>query len=785
MTKRIKRLKEKLFEMDDRTVFLERLPLMRKGYEKHREKPLSLLYALIFDEILSGMSIVIDSEDLVVGRVKETVPSDEEEETIREIAAYYNEVCPEAVTLPEPSFEDWAYTGRISQQSRSAFQIAAAPSWFSSAGHITVSWETLLNKGMTGVRETAAQTAAAIDNSEPEGRRKLEFLQAVIISCDAVVKFAERYAAALAGLAENEQDEIRREELRETAGILKNVPAFPAKSFREALQSIWLLDLIMHEVCGSRDYTPGRMDQYLYDYYRSDLERGVMTKDEAIELLQSVFIHTVEISGLSDHTHGSGAFNYTATATVKRSLCRDSVQYLVLAGQKAGGADACNELSSVILDAIDEVRTKSPAVIIRYHKGIDSDFWQKACNMTAGSFNNIGIYNDAPVIEALVSGGVKREDAVNYSHYGCCNPAIPGKDAQLREDQRNLAKILELTLNDGFDPVAGVQRGPHTGKADELESFEQLMAVFERQLDADIARAIDRKEARYTAYFKKKPFSFESCLLEGCVEEATDCNDPKRNPSLGGPGYIHLTMLGGGLATTADSLAAIKKMVYEEKELSLPELKKALDTNYEGHEMLRLKLLNKYPKFGNDNEYVDSIAASIARAYCDSVQSHGANRPDLGLCWPILYTYHRYRTCGLETGATPDGRRAFEPVSENQSPVNGGDTKGISALINSLSKLNGAFKLTPGGGLTINIHPTALAVEHGAKVIADLHETYFEKGGLYIQTNIIDRDTLIEAKQHPEKHRDLLVRVTGYSAYFVTLSPESQDNIIARYAHSA
>jgi formate C-acetyltransferase len=304
-------------------------------------------------------------------------------------------------------------------------------------------------------------------------------------------------------------------------------------------------------------------------------------------------------------------------------------------------------------------------------------------------------------------------------------------------------------------------------------------------MNEDIARAVRRQAERFRAYVADRPFSFESCLLEGCVEAAMDCNDPRRNPSMGGPGYIHMLLHGGGLATTADSLVAIKKMVYEEGETSLPDLKKALDDNYEGHELLRLKLANKYPKFGNDDDYVDSIASEIGHAFCAQVVSHGSTEPNLGLCWPTLYTYHRHRSCGLETGATPDGRMAFEPVSENQSPANGRDRKGISALVNSLSKLNSALELTPGGGLTMNMHPTAVMVESGASIISDVYETYFERGGLHIQLNVIDRDTLLDAQEHPEKHRELLVRVTGYSAYFVSLSPESQDHIIAQYAHSA
>jgi pyruvate formate-lyase/glycerol dehydratase family glycyl radical enzyme len=783
---RIQRLKEKLFSMDNRTMFLERLFLMKKGYEKYRDERPSVRYALILNEILANISVVIDEDDLIVGRIKETIPTAQEEESLKEIAEYYKSVCPEAMNSPKISVKDWANSEKKTDEeeflSGVFFSSIASLSWFSTAGHITVAWDILLNKGMKGVRDLAQEKLVELDN-DPESVKKRHFLEAVTISCDAVINFAKRYEEYLATLAKDEKDEGRRDDLLKVREVFKRVPAYPARSFHDALQSVWFLDLVMHTVCGARDYALGRMDQYLYDYYKRDIEQGRLTKDDAIELLQNVFIHTVEISGLGDQAHGSKAFGYTTTMPIKRSRCKDSVQYLILAGQTLDGRDACNELSYVILDAVDELRTKTPNITLRYHKGIDREFWLKACDLMRRRFNNIGVYNDDVMIGAFENCGVRFEDAMTYSHYGCCNPCIPGKDAQLREDQRNLAKILELTLNDGFDPVATVQRGPHTGRVDDFETFDDLMDAFKIQMRNDVARAVESKVRHYSKYVKERPFSFESCLLEGCVERAMDCNDPNRNPVFGGPGYIHHNIDAGGLATAADSLAAIKKLVYDDKEITLRELKKALDTNFGDHEMLRLRMLNKCPKFGNDDDYVDSLAREIGLAFCREVVSYDSKHPVLGQCWPQLYTYHRYRSCGLETGATPDGRRAWEPVSENQSPTNGCDRKGFSALINSLSKLRESFSLTPGGGVTVSMHPTTLMVEDGAKVIADTIETYFEMGGMHLQTNIVDKDTLIDAQNHPEKHRDLIVRVTGYSAYFVTLSPESQDNIITRFSH--
>jgi formate C-acetyltransferase len=782
---RIKRLKEKLFLTSNRTVFLERLFFMKTGYEKYQDEFPSVRYARVLNEILSNISIVIDEDDLIVGRIKESIPSVQEKEALQEISEYYNSVCPESMRSSmknEKRGDSGKNIGEKEDLDRAFFSSIASRSWFSTAGHITVAWDILLNKGMKGIRDLAQEKLGALSD-DPENLKKRHFLEAVTISCETVITFAKRYEESLANIAKDEKDESRKDDLLKMREVLQRVPAYPARSFHEALQSVWFLDFIMHTVCGARDYALGRMDQYLFPYYKNDIEQGRLTRDDVIELLQNVFIHTVEISGLGDQAHGSKAYQYTPTMPIKQSRSRDSVQYLILAGQTLGGQDACNELSTVILDAVDEVRTKTPNITIRYHKGIDREFWLKACDLMRRGLNNIGVYNDDVMISAFQNCGVQPEDAINYAHYGCCNPCIPGKDAQLREDQRNLAKMLELTLNDGFDPVAKIQRGPHTGSVDCFEAFDDLMDAFKLQIKDDVSRAVENKVKYYSTYVQERPFSFESCLLEGCVETAMDCNDPNRNPNLGGSGYIHHNIDAGGLATAADSLAAIKKLVYDDKETSLREVREALDSNFEGHEMLRLRMLNKCPKFGNDDDYVDTLAKEIGHAFCREVVSYDSKHPILGQCWPQLYSYHRYRSCGLETGATPDGRRAWEPVSENQSPTNGCDRKGLSALINSLSKLHESFSLTPGGGVTINMHPTAVMVDDGAKVIADTMETYFEKGGMHLQINLVDKDTLIDAQNHPEKHRDLLVRVTGYSAYFVTLSPESQDNIISRFPH--
>jgi len=750
-----KRLKEKLFRQDQQAMFLERAVAIKRASEKFADQPDALRYALTFAEILSSISVIIDEDDIIVGRIRETVPTKEEREEL--VGDFWMGTVLGTLSAEEHfSREFESMPGqRFDLQLDSPFMKYWKPPWFMSVGHITVSWERLLTMGMQGIRELAQERLKALQPIDSAEVKKSEFLQAVIICCDAVTNYIYRYAEEAGRLAKETKDNSRRNELSEIKEICQKVPAYPPENFREALQSIWFLELILHTVGGSIDYSLGRMDQYLYPIYRRDIERGMITRDEAKEILKHLFIHENELSGIGDQW-----------ASRRKTLWTDSVIYVFTGGQTAEGRDAVNDLSFLILDALDELRLKSPPFMVRYHHGINREFWLKTCDALRRGLV-IGIYNDEAVVPAFIGAGFTKEVARTYAHVGCLNAAIPGKEPQHREYQFNLLKYLELALNNGLDPVTNTQMGPQTGDTSSFNTFEELMTAYCEQLRHGIKDGIENK-AQFWAV-ASSPFTFESVLLDGCVENAADCNE-------GGTGYIHVDYFGGGIATIADSLAAIRKLVFEDKEMSLAQLRDMLNKNFEGHEVLRQRLLNKFPKFGNDDDYVDSIAREVGFAFCHEVLKY--KNTSIGISVPGLYTWHRNKSLGWETGATPDGRKARDPLSENQSASSGMDRKGPTALLNSVVKL--PLNLTAGGGLTINLHPTMVAGEEGTKTLSDFFETFFHKGGLMIQVNIIDKKTLLNAQKHPEKHRNLVVRVTGYSAYFVALDPATQDNIIAR-----
>jgi pyruvate formate-lyase/glycerol dehydratase family glycyl radical enzyme len=747
MRERIARMKARLFAVDDRTVFWERLLALRRTHQMHGHERPTRLYALALREITETMSVVIGEDDLILGEPPEILLPSEDEALF---AAYAKEY----------------------------FQ----PRWFATRGHMTPAWDLLLGRGLLAIGREALERSAALPPDADDAAQRREFWEAIAICCQAVVALSTRYAEGAARMAEATADPARRAELESIAAVCQRVPGLPARTFREAVQAVWFLDFVLHAVCGARDYSVGRLDQYLLPYYRRDIDGGALTREDARELLQCLFIKMNAFIGIHDHY----------TTPVKRSLCKDSVQYVVVGGQTPDGRDATNELSFLCLEAIDELRIKEPNLTVRYHPRIDRDFWRSVCDAVRRGAS-IGIYNDDVVIASLENLGLSISDARGYVHYGCCNPHLPGWEPQLREYQHSLVKCLELALNTGRDPYPTpptrlenelrdhspafsadeVYAGPPTGDVDHLKTFTDLMRAVKMQIGHDVARAVALKRRFYDEdYLAHRPFCFESAFVHDCITRGRDANH-------GGARYVHHNNYAGGLATVADSLVALKKAVYEEGWLSLAELRDALAANFAGRDTLRQRLLNRYPKFGNDDAEADAVAAEIAECFCREVLKH--RDPVVGVCWPGIYTYHRFKGIGHISGATPDGRLAGAPTSENQGPAPGRDRCGPTATLRSLAKL--PLHLTPSGGQTLTLHPTLFSGPDGTKHLSDLIETYFDLGGQHLQINIVNAETLRAAQRAPEEYRGLVVRVTGYSAYFVTLDRQSQDLLIAAATH--
>ncbi|MHB1007459.1 MAG: pyruvate formate lyase family protein [Chloroflexota bacterium] len=748
MRERVSRIRERLFTVDDRTVFWERVLALKQASEKHRAESGARLYALAMREVTENISVVIGEDDLIVGQPLEVLLSLEEEALL---ADYGNEYL--------------------------------RPLWFTTRGHLVPAWDIVLGRGLLSVKQEAEERIASLSPDEDDAERRREFWEAVAISCQAVVDLSLRYASQATRMAEETPDPARRHELRRVADACRQVPAHPARTFHEAVQAMWFTDFVLHAICGARDYSVGRLDQWLLPYYERDIASGVISREDALELIECMYIKMNEFIGFNDHY----------TTPVKRSVCRDSVQYLVVAGQQADGSDATNAVSFLCLEAADDLRIKEPNLTVRYHSGIDRSFWMAVCEAVRSGVS-IGIYNDETVIASLTNLGLSLEDARGYLHYGCCNPHLPGWEPQLREYQHSLVKCLELALNDGHDPypvkpprihtelgehspgwpVDEVFAGPPTGNTEDLKTFADLMAATKTQIANEVDRAIALKRRFYEEdYLKHRVFCFESVLMHDCVARGKDLDH-------GGARYVHHNNYAAGLANVADSLLAIKKAVYEEGWLNLSELRDLLATNFVGKEDARQRLINKYPKFGNDDDEVDGIAREIAECFCQEVLKH--RDPVVGVCWPGIYSYHRFKSLGYMSGATPDGRLSGMPLSENQGPGPGRDLLGPTAMLRSLAKL--PFHLTPGGGQTTALHPTLFSGAYGTKRLSELVETYFHLGGQHLQLNVVTAEMLREAQREPEKYKGLVVRVTGYCAYFVTLDRQSQDILIAAADHS-
>jgi formate C-acetyltransferase len=520
------------------------------------------------------------------------------------------------------------------------------------------------------------------------------------------------------------------------------------------------VDLVLHAVVGARDFALGRMDQFLFPYYEADLEAGRTTPEAAQELIECLFVKCNEIIGYADQANAR-----------KRSLCQDSVQYAILGGQTPEGHDATNALSTICLRA-GHLMLKQPTIKVRYFEGIDAGFWQEACRLVRAG-GSVGVYNDEVEIPAFLSVGVDLEDARNYVHYGCCNANVPGKEGSLRERWHSLPKFLELGLNDGVDPGSGEQVGPRTGKIDTLQSVDAIIDAMQAQM----RHALEAERAQFPPLTDEDKaqcsFTLESVFLEACIENG-------REWRLGGTQYWHKSQHGSGIGSVADSLAAIQRVVFDEGQLTLSELRDAINSDFEDHEPLRQQLLNRCPKYGNDEEGVDALAVRVADIFCDEVVR--CNEVPHGMrFWPEIYSYHNNRRLGKELGATPDGRKRGEAISENQSPSYGMDLAGATACLRSMAKL--PFHRTPGGGTNLRLHPSTVRGEKGLEALSDLLATYFRLGGQHLQVNVVDGEMLREAQERPEDHRSLSVRVVGYSAYFVTLARDAQEDLIRRTEH--
>jgi formate C-acetyltransferase len=510
-------------------------------------------------------------------------------------------------------------------------------------------------------------------------------------------------------------------------------------------------------------FNPGRLDQHLLPFYRKGLEDGTLTEDKAKELLQLFWIK----------------FNNQPAppkvgVTAEESNTYNDFALINLGGVKTDGSDGVNEISCLVLDVVEEMRIQQPGSMVQISKRTPDDFLKRALRIVKTGFGQPSVFNTDVIIQELLRQGKAIEDARNGGASGCVETGAFGKECYILTGYFNLVKALELTLSNGVDPRTGEKIGLETGETHNFSSFEELFSAFEKQLRHFVDIKIKGNNVIERLYAEHLPVPFLSLLIDDCIASGRDYNE-------GGARYNSSYIQGVGLGTVADSLTAIKYHVFDEKDIEFSELLRVLKTNFDGCEVLRQRLLNKTPKYGNDDEFADEVMKAVFEAYFRAIDG----RPNAkGGCYRVNLlptTVHIY--FGKVVGATPDGRKSGEPLSEGVSPVQGADRRGPTAVIKSVSKIDHAR--TGGTLLNQKFAPELLADEEGLDKLAHLIRTYFKLDGHHIQFNVINANTLRDAQRHPEKYRDLMVRVAGFSDYFVNLSRDLQNEIIKRTEHKS
>lgn len=780
---RVQRIKERFLAVTPE-ICVERAQLITKSYQQTEAEPIYIRRARALEKILAEMTIYIQDEELIVGnqttrpRSSPVCPefsckwleaeldrlekrsgdvfliSEEKKEALRELFPYW-----EGKTTNERAA---ALMTQEAKDAQAAGVFTVGNYFFNGVGHISVDYAKVLRVGLNGIIAEAEAEIAKLDVTDPVQLKKMHFLQAVIIANRAVIRFAERFAEEAQRLLAKEKDPQRQAELLEISRICRKVPAKPAGTFWEALQSFWFVQLVIQLESNGHSISPMRFDQYMQPYFRASIDRGEMTVEQGQELLDLLWIKFTEINKVRDEGSTKAFGGYPM------------FQNLIVGGQTRDGRDATNELSYMCLQATANTQLYQPSISIRVHEGTPDELYMKAIAVSGLGLGMPAYYNDRYIIPALLSRGLTREDARDYGIIGCVEPQVGGKTEGWHDAAFfNMAKVLELALNDGVDPATGKQLGPQTGDLTTFKTFEDVVTAYRKQMEYFVRLLVISDNAVDIAHGERAPLPFLSSLAEDCIVKGKSLQE-------GGAHYNYTGPQGVGVANVGDSLTAVKKLVFEDKAVTLADLKEALRTNFEGREDLRQMLVNRAPKYGNDDDYADELAREGALIYCKEVEKY--TNPRGGHFQPGLYPVSANVPLGATVGATPDGRKAGTPLADGVSPVSGRDTAGPTAAVQSVAKLDHVIA-SNGTLLNQKFHPSAMQDEQGQRNLKAVTETLFTAGGLHVQYNVVSRDMLLDAQKNPDKYRSLVVRVAGYSAFFTALDKALQDDIIARTEH--
>jgi formate C-acetyltransferase len=765
----------------------ERAILITKFYQSKiaKQVPVPMKRALAFKHLLENKKIRINDGELIVGErgsaPKETptypeicchtledldvlnsrkkIPYAVDERMMR---VYRDKIIP---FWKGRSIRDLIFD-RMSDEWKSAFEAGVFTEFLEqrAPGHTVVD-DKIYKKGLLDFKEDIARSVENLDFvKDTEASEKREELKGMEIAADAVIHYAERHSELAKGLAKKERNAKRRKELEKIASACSHVPAHAPRDFWEALQCYWFIHLgVISELNPWDAFNPGRLDQHLYPFYTKDLEDGTLTKEQAKELLQAFWVK----------------FNNQPAPPKVGVTAEESCTYTDFAlintgGVKADGSDGVNELSFLILDVVEEMRLTQPGSMVQISKKTPDRFLKRAVEIIKTGFGQPSVFNTDEIIQELLRQGKRIEDARNGGSSGCVETGAFGKESYILTGYFNLPKILEITLHNGEDPRTGKKIGLETGDPVKFGSFEELFEAFRKQLNHFVDIKVEGNNIIERLYAEHLPVPFLSILIDDCVTKGRDYND-------GGARYNTNYIQGVGLGTTTDSLASLKYNVFDKRYITMKKMVSLLKTNYERQETLRQRLLNKTPKYGNDDDYADSIMKDIFEAYFEAIDGRPNTKGGYYRINLLPTTVHIY--FGKTVEATPDGRKAGEPLSEGVSPVQGADRKGPTAVIKSVAKID--HVRTGGTLLNQKFTPQLLADEIGMNKLAQLIRTYFKLDGHHIQFNVVSSGMLRDAQKHPERYRDLIVRVAGYSDYFVDLSVDLQNEIIKRTEHAS
>lgn len=677
--------------------------------------------------------------------------------------------------------------------------------FYNGVGHVTVKYGEVLAIGFSGIKAKAQAELDKLCLADGDYQKKSRFLEAVMISCDAAIEYARRYARLALKEAEECTDPVRKRELLQIAQNCANVPEKGATGFYEACQSFWFVQQLLQMESSGHSISPGRFDQYMYPYYQKDMESGKITREFAQELMDCIWVKLNDLNKCRDAASAEGFAGYSL------------FQNLIAGGQNEEGIDVTNDLSFMSIQASMHVFLPQPSLSVRVWNGTPHEFLIRAAELTRTGIGLPAYYNDEVIIPSLMSRGLTLQDARDYNIIGCVEPQKSGKTEGWHDAAFfNMCRPLELVFSNGMDK--GVRIGPATGNVEDMTTFEQFYDAYKKQMDYAIQLLVNADNAIDMAHAERCPLPFLSSMVDDCMKVGKTVQE-------GGAVYNFTGPQGFGVANMADSLYSVKTLVYDEKKITMGELKEALATNFgkglgaedvaamtakianelkeagktigekevaailntvvaasEAPEVKVngeriLKLIEEVPKFGNDIPEVDAFARDVAYTYTEPLQNY--KNPRGGSFQAGLYPVSANVPLGAQTGATPDGRLAYQPVADGVSPSAGKDVNGPTAAANSVSRLD-HYIASNGTLFNQKFHPSALSGRNGLENFVGLIRSYFDQKGSHMQFNVVSRETLLDAQKHPEQYKHLVVRVAGYSALFTTLSKSLQDDIIRR-----